>query len=194
MIRRPCAPAARALVAAAICVAAVSAQDSCDDNVTGHVYLAGIFDNQSAGYAMESHKHFTLAVEMINNHTDGVWDDMLPDAEIKTIVANSGCVNTHPRLAGLSSWTACISNRSPRSCSEQLGAPAYWSIRKWGKPLHGVVGARCSVHTPKPKSRTSHTWSRVLTHRVRTLPFRGHPLRSHASRSSRRSTRYRLKF
>ena len=95
------------------------ANDSCEENATGHVYFAGIFDQETGGYANFSKHHFDLTVQLINNKTDGFWDDLLPDTEIKSIRAHSGC-------------------------SEHLGAPAYWSIRKWGKPLHGVVGARCS--------------------------------------------------
>jgi hypothetical protein len=96
---------------------------SCSSNATGRVYIAGIFDNRplpyGSGYGQYSKHHFALAVELLNNKTDGVWDDVLPDAAIEATQVNSGC-------------------------AEELGAPAYWSIRKWGRPLHGVVGCRCS--------------------------------------------------
>jgi hypothetical protein len=71
------------------------------------------------GYQTSSKHHFALTVELLNNKTDGFWDDVLPDAVIVATQVNSGC-------------------------AQELGAPAYWSIRKWGRPLHGVIGCRCS--------------------------------------------------
>jgi hypothetical protein len=93
---------------------------SANDSATGHVYLAGIFHlSSSVGNAAYTTQHFALAVDLINNHTDGIWDDILTDAQIKINMADS-------------------------QCSEQKAAPAYWGIRGWGKPLHGVIGCRCS--------------------------------------------------
>ena len=87
---------------------------------SGRVYIAGIFDQQDDGsYVEEIKHHFQLAVALLNNHSDGMWDDVLSDAVVEHTMADSGC-------------------------SEILGAPAYWSVREWGQPLHGVIGCRCS--------------------------------------------------
>jgi hypothetical protein len=84
------------------------------------IYLAGIFDLTSTmHYAYYMRHHFTLAVDLINNKTDGFWDDVLTDSRIRINMADS-------------------------QCSERKGAPAYWSMREWGQPLHGVIGCRCS--------------------------------------------------
>eukprot|EP01047_Picozoa_sp_COSAG01_P076785 COSAG01_NODE_13603_length_1560_cov_2.313484_1_plen_361_part_01 len=97
-----------------------TADCSATATATGHVYLAGIFELASnTSFVNYIKHHFTLAVDLINNHTDGVWDDVLMDAQIKLNTADS-------------------------HCSEQHGAPAYLAMREWGKPLHGVIGAGCS--------------------------------------------------
>jgi hypothetical protein len=94
---------------------------SANGSATGHVYLGGVFDVSSAvGYADYTKHHFTLAVDLINNHTDGLWDDVLTDAQIQISMADS-------------------------DCNELKAAPAYWGIRDWGQPLHGVIGCRCSA-------------------------------------------------
>ena len=62
---------------------------SANDSATSHVYLGGVFDVSSAvGYAGYTKHHFTLAVDLINNHTDGIWDDVLTDAQIKISMAD----------------------------------------------------------------------------------------------------------
>lgn len=87
---------------------------------SGRVYIAGIFDLQDDGGHVEQLKHhFQLTVALLNNHSDGMWDDVLSDVTIEHAVTDSGC-------------------------SESLGARAYWSVREWGRPLHGVIGCRCS--------------------------------------------------
>jgi ABC-type branched-subunit amino acid transport system substrate-binding protein len=95
-------------------------QASSSSSSAADVNLAGIFDlSSTVRYAQYIRHHFTLAVDLINNHTDGFWDDVLTDAQIKTNLANA-------------------------QCSERKGASAYWSMREWGQPLHGVIGCRCS--------------------------------------------------
>ena len=64
--------------------------------------------------------HFNLAVDLINDHTDGFHDDLLVGTMLETMVVSSNC----------NSITA---------------AQGFWDAwRDWGRPLHGVVGARCS--------------------------------------------------
>lgn len=102
-------------------------EDACTANcpggqveASGRVYIAGIFDLQDdGGYVEQLKHHFELTVALLNNHSDGMWDDVLSDATIEHAVGNAGC-------------------------SENLGASAYWSLREWGRPLHGVIGCRCS--------------------------------------------------
>eukprot|EP01047_Picozoa_sp_COSAG01_P065503 COSAG01_NODE_8862_length_2633_cov_4.164562_1_plen_584_part_10 len=97
-----------------------TADCSANGTSTGHVYLAGIFHlSSSSRHADYTKHHFTLAVDLINNHSDGVWDDVLTDAHIEINMADSRC----------SAWKA---------------PAAYWSMREWGRPLHGVIGCRCS--------------------------------------------------
>jgi hypothetical protein len=99
----------------AACAAGGGSADGHDD-----VYIACISDHQSGGYANHTKHHFNLAVQLLNNKTDGFWDDVFADgAEIKSVLAHSGC-------------------------SANLAGPAYWAVRGWGRPLHGVVGCRCS--------------------------------------------------
>jgi hypothetical protein len=87
---------------------------------TGHVYLAGMFDlAPTVHYASYFKHHFALAVDLINNHSDGLWDDVLTGAKIETNLVDTQCL-------------------------ERKGFPAYWSMREWGQPLHGVIGCRCS--------------------------------------------------
>ena len=95
---------------------------SCPEQATasGRVYIAGIFDMQdNGGYTEQLKHHFQLAVALLNDHSDEMWDDVLSDAVIEHTMADAGC-------------------------SENLGARAYWSSREWGRPLHGVIGCRCS--------------------------------------------------
>ena len=87
---------------------------------SGRIYIAGVFDLQDdGGYTEQLKHHFQLTTALLNNHTDGMWDDVLTDVTIEHAVADAGC-------------------------SESLAAQAYWNIREWGRPLHGVIGCRCS--------------------------------------------------
>jgi hypothetical protein len=92
-----------------------------DDVVDGKVYIAGILDTElSTGYGSEMEKHFEMTAQLINDHSDGFWDNILAGTELKVTTANSGC-------------------------DSALAGPAYWDKRRnWGQPLHGVVGGRCS--------------------------------------------------
>ena len=96
---------------------------SCPDaqvEASGRVSIAGIFDLQDdGGYVEQLKHHFQLTVALLNNHSDGMWDDVLSDVTIEHAVGNAGC-------------------------SENLGTRAYWSIREDRRPLHGVIGCRCS--------------------------------------------------
>jgi hypothetical protein len=91
------------------------------DVVDGKVYIAGILDTElSTGYGSEMEKHFEMTAQLINDHSDGFWDNILAGTELKVTTANSGC-------------------------DSALAGPAYWDKRRnWGQPLHGVVGGRCS--------------------------------------------------
>jgi ABC-type branched-subunit amino acid transport system substrate-binding protein len=91
-------------------------------NMTGKVYLAGVFDKRAGSadeYAWWSEHHFALALNLINNKTDRMWDGILTDTTVEAVSVDSGC-------------------------DENRAARAYWSIRGWGQPLHGIIGCRCS--------------------------------------------------
>ena len=92
----------------------------CGQNVTGKVYIAGVFHTSAeSGYAWWSRHYFALAVELINNKSDGMWDDLLNDTVVDATTADS-------------------------LCDENRAAAAYWDVRGWGQPLHGIIGSRCS--------------------------------------------------
>ena len=58
---------------------------------------------------------------MINDHTDGMWDDLLVGTEVEVTVDEV-------------------------DCGDSTGAMAAFVRQRldWGRPLHGVVGPRCS--------------------------------------------------
>jgi hypothetical protein len=98
----------------------VASVDSCTlaTNST-KVFIGGIFSTapELAGQARE----FRRAAAMINDHTDGMWDDLLVGTEIEVAVDEV-------------------------DCGDSTGAMAAFVRQRldWGRPLHGVVGPRCS--------------------------------------------------
>eukprot|EP00567_Pseudictyota_dubia_P002061 CAMPEP_0197465518 /NCGR_PEP_ID=MMETSP1175-20131217/64580_1 /TAXON_ID=1003142 /ORGANISM="Triceratium dubium, Strain CCMP147" /LENGTH=917 /DNA_ID=CAMNT_0043001535 /DNA_START=549 /DNA_END=3302 /DNA_ORIENTATION=- len=84
----------------------------------GLVYVAGLFDTVNFDWGREL---FDFTVGLINDKTDGWFDDILDDGTtLVTVVEDAGC---DPKVA----------------------LPAYWDLKtEWGHPLHGVVGCRCS--------------------------------------------------
>eukprot|EP01047_Picozoa_sp_COSAG01_P063815 COSAG01_NODE_8338_length_2823_cov_2.587739_2_plen_160_part_00 len=71
------------------CVADCAACAAGGGSAEGHddVYIACISDHQSGGYANHTKHHFNLAVQLLNNKTDGFWDDVFADgAEIKSVL------------------------------------------------------------------------------------------------------------
>ena len=115
--------------AQAVCTAPVCSQHWVDGNCTcaetndGKLYVAFMGDTsaEAVGYSAQLAKHFTVAKNLINDHSDGFYDAVLNDGTVmETTLAHSGC-------------------------AADLAAPAYWDLRtNWGKPLHGIVGNRCS--------------------------------------------------
>lgn len=90
------------------------------ETTSGRVYIAGVFDlTDDGGYTEEIKHHFQVTLHLLNDHSDGMWDDVLRDAVIEHTVADA-------------------------RCDENLAAQAYWRMRQWGRPLHGVIGCRCS--------------------------------------------------
>jgi ABC-type branched-subunit amino acid transport system substrate-binding protein len=108
-----------ALVALGLAVAATrnswaQAQD-CGASGSGDVYVGGLFD-----YRITDHEHFTFAAQLINNKTDGFYDDLLPNLTLQTTTRDSGC-------------------------SANQATTKVWELSTaWGEPLHGIIGARCS--------------------------------------------------
>eukprot|EP00567_Pseudictyota_dubia_P007352 CAMPEP_0197437872 /NCGR_PEP_ID=MMETSP1175-20131217/5008_1 /TAXON_ID=1003142 /ORGANISM="Triceratium dubium, Strain CCMP147" /LENGTH=550 /DNA_ID=CAMNT_0042967495 /DNA_START=92 /DNA_END=1741 /DNA_ORIENTATION=+ len=100
------------------------------------VYVAGLFDTSSYESWTPS-EILEVAVDLINDHEDGWFDDVLDDGtELVLSFANSGC-------------------------DPEMSLPAYWNLRtKWNEEeteeadlsrstprVHGVVGCRCSDAT-----------------------------------------------
>mmetsp|Transcript_48702 Transcript_48702/g.72299 ORF Transcript_48702/g.72299 Transcript_48702/m.72299 type:complete len:894 (-) Transcript_48702:279-2960(-) len=84
---------------------------------SGKIFIAGLFDTTNNP---EWEEHFNFAVSMINDHTDGWYDDILLDTDLETVVVNSDC---NPKVA----------------------VSSYWDLKNQrGRALHGVVGCRCS--------------------------------------------------
>jgi NhaP-type Na+/H+ or K+/H+ antiporter/ABC-type branched-subunit amino acid transport system substrate-binding protein len=107
-----------ALVALGLAAAAARvswAQQDCGASGTGDVYVGGLFD-----YRLTDHEHFTFAAELVNDKTDGFFDDLLPGLTLQATTRDSGCnVN-------------------------QATTQAWQLAQAWGEPLHGIIGARCS--------------------------------------------------
>ena len=94
----------------------------CRLSTDGHeskVFVGGLFDNN-----MEIGSEFLRAAEMINDHSDGMWDEVLVGTELEVKLGTQPC----------SDGTFAMAN-----FVEQL--------RDWGRPLHGAVGPRCSTQT-----------------------------------------------
>ena len=90
------------------------AQQDCGAAGTGDVYVGGLFD-----YRLTDNRHFTFAAELINDKTDGFFDDLLPNLTLQATIRDSGGnVNQATTQA--------------------------WQLAQWGKPLHGIIGARKS--------------------------------------------------
>lgn len=107
-------------LAADACTANCPQQETASDRV----YIAGVFDLRDDGdtervYSEQLKHHFQLTMDLLNNHSDGMWDDVLSNTTIEHTTADAGC-------------------------DASLGARAYWGVRDWGRPLHGVIGCRCS--------------------------------------------------
>mmetsp|Transcript_8028 Transcript_8028/g.23887 ORF Transcript_8028/g.23887 Transcript_8028/m.23887 type:complete len:792 (-) Transcript_8028:344-2719(-) len=99
-------------------ITTVARDGDTDSEAMRAVYVATLFDTSNLKWAPEI---FNFAVDLINDHEDGWFDDILDDGTyLETTISNSGC---DPHVA----------------------LPAYWKLRtEWGDPLHGVVGCRCS--------------------------------------------------
>mmetsp|Transcript_18867 Transcript_18867/g.54625 ORF Transcript_18867/g.54625 Transcript_18867/m.54625 type:complete len:756 (-) Transcript_18867:811-3078(-) len=96
----------------------------CDNNQStdlSKVYVAGLFDTLNFDWGPEL---FHFIVDLINDHEDGWFDDVLNDG------------------------TTLVAAVEDAGCDPQVALPAYWDLKTdWGKPLHGVVGCRCSGAT-----------------------------------------------
>ena len=91
-----------------------------EDNATGHLYFLGVHNEHDLGRVGTVSHHFRVAAEILNNHSDGLWDEVLNGTLLKTMDVDG-------------------------ACDGAVAAPAFWSAKKtWGRPLHGVVGAGCS--------------------------------------------------
>ena len=90
-------------------------QPGCGSSGTGKVYIGGLFD-----YRITDRDHFTFAAELIENKTDGFFDELLPNVTLAVTTKDSGC--------------------NVNQATTQM-----WQLaQEWGQPLHGIVGARCS--------------------------------------------------
>ena len=110
----------------------------CRLSTDGHeskVFIGGLFDNN-----MEIGSEFLRAAEMINDHSDGMWDEVLVGTELEVKLGTQPC----------SDGTFAMKN-----FVEQL--------RDWGRPLHGAVGPRCSTQTMVVARIAGEPHNRLLT-------------------------------
>lgn len=108
----------------------------------GNIRLAGIMDLRGeGGYAQLKKHHFLLAVEMINDKDDGLFDEYCVSASGDSVPC-TGEGNIVVSMA-LPTIETTLSNSA---CDENAGASAYWDVRPscGDVPLHGVIGCRCS--------------------------------------------------
>ena len=89
---------------------------------------------------MEIGSEFLRAAEMINDHSDGMWDEVLVGTELEVKLGTQPC----------SDGTFAMKN-----FVEQL--------RDWGRPLHGAVGPRCSTQTMVVARIAGEPHNRLLT-------------------------------
>ena len=126
----------------------------CQSGITASddkLYLGGLFGGDAIDGGAENAAHFQLAVDLINDKTDGWYDCpgracLLPTTTIVAQTANSAC----------SALPVC----DPAPCKPEgdpdyvapvsAGAPgALWDLLQWAKTNHGhnldaVVGPACS--------------------------------------------------
>ena len=104
------------LLLAGCCCSLGAAQNCAADD--GDVYIGGMFDYRLGDNA--DRLHFEHAVWRLNEESDGWHDDVLPGATVAADTRDSGC---NPSAAVRKMW--------------ELG-------HSWGRPLHAVIGPRCS--------------------------------------------------
>jgi NhaP-type Na+/H+ or K+/H+ antiporter len=97
------------------CLASLAAAQCPTAPGTGDVYVGGLFDHR-----ITDRYQFEFAASLINDKTDGFYDELLPDITMQTRILDSGC--------------------NVVTATTQMMALA----QDWGQPLHGVIGARCS--------------------------------------------------
>jgi ABC-type branched-subunit amino acid transport system substrate-binding protein len=92
-----------------------------EDNITGNLYFLGVHnDNHHNDAINHIAHHFHAVSSILNNHSDGLWDDILNGTLIETMDVDG-------------------------QCDGAVAAPGFWNAKKtWGRPLHGVIGAGCS--------------------------------------------------
>ena len=145
-------PPARAQQQCSSCLDMTGASCSataCESGITASddkLYLGGLFGGDAIDGGEENAAHFLLAVDLINDKTDGWYDNLLPTTTIEARVENSAC----------SALPVC----DPAPCKPE-GDPAYvapvsagapgalWDLLQWTKTTHGhnldaVVGPACS--------------------------------------------------
>jgi hypothetical protein len=110
--------------------------------VHGDIHLAGIMDLRGGGgYAEMMKHHFLVAVEMINDKSDGLFDEYCMSVSGHAVPCGGEGTIVVPMT--LPTITTELANSE---CDENAGATAYWDVRPscGSEPLHGVIGCRCS--------------------------------------------------
>lgn len=108
-----------------------SCESYCDGDIVGNkcladtiLYIGGMVAYQYAE-AEEYKANMRLAVELINNKTDGWFDDSTSQVHFIMQLNNSACDSTQAVL--------CLDSQND------------WSYRHQGVPLDGLIGAECSA-------------------------------------------------
>jgi hypothetical protein len=116
--------------------------------VHGEIHLAGIMDLRGqGGYAEMMKHHFLVAVEMINDKNDGLFDSYCVSSSGHSVPCQgTPCVCREGSTSVTMTLPTIITTLANSGCDENAGATAYWDVRPscGGTPLHGVIGCRCS--------------------------------------------------
>ena len=107
---------------------------------TGDIYLAGIFDDgrESGGYPRWTKHHFDLAVDMINNKTDGFHDDLFTSTRLHSHLPLH-CTAVHSTAFLTDAWRD-LQTQTARATAPRSGprSPTLAAARCWARALIGA--------------------------------------------------------
>ncbi|UPR02774.1 metabotropic glutamate receptor [Chloropicon primus] len=85
------------------------------------VHVGGLYA-VAYGNVRERASHFRLALDMINDKTDGWFDDILPSTQIRYVVDNSGCSRSVALEGAAKQGTPCMSGSTSQPVVATVGA------------------------------------------------------------------------